>query len=126
MIPIVREALPDGLDVRLAALTKELATVPVDDRKKAARQLWEKSSTRTQVHRPLQLMLRAMALGLEQCMYCGTDFGTDIDHFEPKARNPAAHFRLAQSPARLLNLQQQPEAGRVPHRCRRPATADRS
>ena len=29
-----------------------------------------------------------MALGLEQCIYCGADFGTDVDHFDPIARSP--------------------------------------
>ncbi|HEX4833183.1 MAG TPA: HNH endonuclease [Trebonia sp.] len=33
-----------------------------------------------------------MAPGLEQCMYCGEDEGTDIDHFEPLARNPLRTF----------------------------------
>ena len=33
-----------------------------------------------------------MALGLEQCMYCGSDSATDIDHFEPRARNPLRTF----------------------------------
>lgn len=92
MIPIGREALPDELSAQLAALTKELAGTSVNERKAAARRLWEKSGTRTQVHAPLMRKLRRMALGLEQCMYCGTDFGTDIDHFEPKALNPMRTF----------------------------------
>ena len=92
MIPITREALPDELSDRLTALTKELAAVPLGGQKAAARKLWEKSGTRTRVHGPLKQILRHMALGLEQCMYCGTDFGTDIDHFDPKARNPLRTF----------------------------------
>jgi uncharacterized protein (TIGR02646 family) len=92
MIPIARVALPDELSVRLATLTKELAAVPADGRKAAARKLWERSGTRLQVHGPLKRILRRMALGLEQCMYCGMDFGTDIDHFEPKAQNPLRTF----------------------------------
>lgn len=60
--------------------------------RRAARTLWERSGTRTRVHGPLKRVLLHMALGLEQCMYCGTDFGTDIDHFEPKARNPLRTF----------------------------------
>jgi uncharacterized protein (TIGR02646 family) len=92
MIPIPREALPDELSAQLATLTKELAAIPVTGRKAAARKLWEKSGTRARVHGPLKEILRRMALGLEQCMYCGTDFGTDIDHYEPKARNPLRTF----------------------------------
>ena len=47
MIPITRAALPDDLSARLATLTSELAAVPVEERTKAARTLWEKSGTRT-------------------------------------------------------------------------------
>lgn len=92
MIPITRPTLPDQLGVRLATLSKELAAVPADDRTKAARALWEGSRTRTQVYRPLKHILKQMALGLEQCMYCGADFGTDVDHFDPIARTPLRAF----------------------------------
>jgi hypothetical protein len=92
MIPITRVALPDDLSVKLVALSKELATVPVGDRAKEARALWEKSGTRTRVYRPLKSILQQMALGLEQCMYCGADFGTDVDHFDPIARTPLRAF----------------------------------
>jgi hypothetical protein len=92
MIPIIRAALPDDLSIQLATLSKELAAVPVDQRKNAARALWEKSGTRTRVYRPLKSILQQMALGLEQCMYCGADFGTDVDHFDPIARSPLRAF----------------------------------
>jgi hypothetical protein len=92
MIPITRAALPNDLSVQLAALSKELAAVPVAERKKAARVLWEKSGTRARVYQPLKGILQQMALGLEQCMYCGADFGTDVDHFDPIARTPLRAF----------------------------------
>lgn len=92
MIPITRATLPDELSVQLVTLTKELAAAPTDDRKQVAQTLWKKSSTRTHVYQPLKEVLKQMALGLEQCMYCGTDFGTDVDHFEPVARNPLRTF----------------------------------
>lgn len=92
MIPITRAALPDDLSAQLATLSKELAAVAVDERAKAARALWEKSGTRTRVYRPLKHILQQMALGLEQCMYCGADLGTDVDHFDPIARNPLRAF----------------------------------
>lgn len=92
MIPITRATLPDDLSVQLAALSKELAAVPADDRTKAAHALWRKSGTRTQVYRPLKSILQQMALGLEQCMYCGADGGTDVDHFDPIARTPLRAF----------------------------------
>jgi hypothetical protein len=92
MISITRPALPDDLSTRLAILSKKLAAVPVDERAKAARELWEKSTTRTRVYQPLKGILQQMALGLEQCMYCGADLGTDVDHFDPIARNPLRAF----------------------------------
>jgi hypothetical protein len=92
MIPITRATLPDALSSQLSTLSKELAAIPANDRKKAARALWEKSGTRTQVYRPLKRILQQMALGLEQCMYCGADFGTDVDHFDPIARSPLRAF----------------------------------
>jgi len=33
-----------------------------------------------------------MAAGFETCMYCGDSRGTDVDHFEPVARNPLRTF----------------------------------
>lgn len=92
MIPITRAALPGDLGALLATLTSELATVPAEERTKAARTLWEKSGTRARVYRPLKSILQQMALGLEQCMYCGADFGTDVDHFDPIARSPLRAF----------------------------------
>jgi HNH endonuclease len=92
MIPITRATLPDELSVQLVTLSKELAVVPAGERTKAARALWEKSGTRTRVYRPLKHILQQMALGLEQCMYCGADFGTDVDHFDPIARTPLRAF----------------------------------
>ncbi|MEU3650739.1 HNH endonuclease [Lentzea sp. NPDC034063] len=37
-------------------------------------------------------MLSDMAAGFGTCMYCGESRGTDIDHFEPIARNPLRTF----------------------------------
>jgi hypothetical protein len=92
MIPITRVTLPGELSTQLATLSEELAAVPADDRTKAARALWGKSGTRARVYQPLKSILKQMALGLEQCMYCGADFGTDIDHFDPIARSPLRAF----------------------------------
>ncbi|MEO6082610.1 MAG: HNH endonuclease [Umezawaea sp.] len=47
---------------------------------------------RSQVRRPLRKVLAGMAPGIECCMYCGDSQGTDIDHFEPLARNPLRTF----------------------------------
>lgn len=92
MIRITRTALPAGLSGYLAALTEQLADTPLDQRATAARGLWRRKSTRDRVHQPLGSALRQMAPGLERCMYCGDNQGTDIDHFEPLARNPLRTF----------------------------------
>jgi len=92
MIPIERPALPGELNDRLSALTQEINAVPAAERQTTADALWRRSGTRTRVHRPLKQALQQMALGLEQCMYCGSDSATDIDHFEPRAKNPLGTF----------------------------------
>ena len=92
MIPITRATLPDELSTQLGTLSGELANVAAEDRAKAARALWEKPGTRKRVYKPLKQILQQMALGLEQCMYCGADLGTDVDHFDPIARSPLRAF----------------------------------
>lgn len=51
--------------------------------------------------RPLSALLREMAPGLEQCMYCGEDEGTGIDHFEPLARNRSPPFPQEREPRKI-------------------------
>jgi hypothetical protein len=92
MIRITRTVLSEELRGRLAALTKEVNVAEPGTRVVTAREIWKRSSTRTHVHGPLGRTLRDMALGLEQCMYCGEEEGTDIDHFEPLSRNPLRTF----------------------------------
>ena len=36
--------------------------------------------------------LALMAPGIERCMYCGDNLGTDVDHFEPISRAPVRTF----------------------------------
>lgn len=40
----------------------------------------------------MRVALALMALGIERCMYCGENLGTDIDHFEPISRAPLRTF----------------------------------
>lgn len=80
MIRIARAPLPNELNGRLSALTAEIAKVELAQRVAAARKLWRRKSTRAQVHHRLDSVLRQMAPGLERCMYCGDNQGTDIDH----------------------------------------------
>jgi hypothetical protein len=92
VIRIARAALPTDLDHRLTALTADIAKAALDQRAAEARKLWRRKSTREQVHHRLDGVLRQMAPGLERCMYCGDNQGTDIDHFEPLTRNPLRTF----------------------------------
>lgn len=92
MIRITRAALPAELSEYLATLTEQVAAVPLEQQATTARGLWRRKKIRDEVHKPLSYALRHMAPGLERCMYCGDNQGTDIDHFEPLARNPLRTF----------------------------------
>jgi 5-methylcytosine-specific restriction endonuclease McrA len=92
MIRIVREELPAELNNRLSTLTTEIAGTDPEQRVASARKVWDRTSTRQNVHRPLTETLRRMAAGLSRCMYCGESRGTAIDHFEPIARKPLRTF----------------------------------
>ena len=90
MIRIIRPPLDPELADRLPPLTAEIATAP--DRAETARLVWKRTTVRRTVHAPLRKVLAGMAPGIECCMYCGDSQGTDIDHFEPLARNPVRTF----------------------------------
>ena len=92
MIPITRSALPHEIVARLDELTAEVECVDPRVRPATARATWKRSGVRTGVHQPLRQVLATMAPGHERCMYCGDSQGTDIDHFEPLARNPLRTF----------------------------------
>jgi 5-methylcytosine-specific restriction endonuclease McrA len=91
MIRITRAELPDSVSDRLSALTKRVGEAEDVKRAAEAPRIWRLASTRAHVHAPLDHVLRQMAPGLGQCMYCG-DTGTGIDHFEPISRNPLRTF----------------------------------
>lgn len=92
MIPILRQRLPADVGKRMEALTAQIRAADVDRRVVAARALWRKTGTRTQVVEPLRGVLQQMAPGVERCMYCGDSFGTDVDHYEPIAHNSLRTF----------------------------------
>ena len=87
MIRIARVALEDGLAGRLDNRTSALKAASADS--EAARKAW--TSARTE-KRGIRLHLMLMAPGIERCMYCGDNRGTDIDHFEPIKEFPAGTF----------------------------------
>jgi 5-methylcytosine-specific restriction endonuclease McrA len=92
VIRIVRPALPHQVADRLPPLRDEIAAAKRADRVRTARAAWKRSTVRKAVHAPLREVLAGMAPGYERCMYCGDSQGTDIDHFEPLARNPLRTF----------------------------------
>jgi hypothetical protein len=65
-----------------------MAAKPLDH----ARHLWKHTTVRRHVHTVLGEALAGMAPGIERCMYCGDNQGTDIDHFEPLSRAPLRTF----------------------------------
>lgn len=68
--------------------TEKIKLIPSGQRCDQARAYWGNSTIR----KPVKLALGEMAAGFERCMYCGDSRGTDIDHFEPIARNPLRTF----------------------------------
>lgn len=87
MIPIERLDLDDPLPERLAAKTLQLIKDGGGARK--ARDLWGSSRVeRDSIRQKLALM----AAGIQRCMYCGDNLGTDIDHFDPISRTPLKTF----------------------------------
>jgi uncharacterized protein (TIGR02646 family) len=87
VIPIARVALDGQLAAQLDHRTGQLqASSAVAEQ---ARGLWK--SARPE-RRGLRAQLVLMAPGIERCMYCGDNLGTDIDHFEPISRAPIRTF----------------------------------
>ncbi|WP_431680210.1 HNH endonuclease [Kitasatospora sp. KL5] len=87
MIPLRRPPLTPSLTADLARRTAAIRAAGPSTA--AGRAAWR---TARQPKAQLRLMLRRMAPGLERCMYCGDNLGTDIDHFEPIARDPLRTF----------------------------------
>ncbi|MGW4691618.1 HNH endonuclease [Kitasatospora cineracea] len=87
MIPLQRPPLQPRLAAELARATDRIRTEgPTTATGRAA---WRRA---VRPKAQLRLMLRQMAPGLERCMYCGDNLGTDIDHFEPIAQAPLRTF----------------------------------
>ncbi len=87
MIRIVRVSLQGGLVAKLARRTAALKTANADPQK--ARKAWASARAEKQ---GIRQHLAQMAPGIERCMYCGDNRGTDIDHFEPIREFPTGTF----------------------------------
>jgi len=87
VIPLQRPHLQPHLAAELARHTAAIRTAGPNTA--TGRAAWHKA---VRQKAQLRLMLRQMAPGLERCMYCGDNLGTDIDHFEPIALAPLRTF----------------------------------
>lgn len=85
MIPISRIDLDAPLTSRLGELTDKIA----DSDPAAARAAWRSAKPEK---KRIRSYLSRMAVGIQRCMYCGDNLGTDIDHFEPIAHSPGRTF----------------------------------
>ncbi|WP_143765413.1 HNH endonuclease family protein [Catenulispora acidiphila] len=58
-----------------------------------AKRLWKDTNVRSTVLTPhVRPALERMAPGIARCMYCGENYGTDIDHYRPKSLWPLHTF----------------------------------
>jgi hypothetical protein len=87
MIAIARVQLDEKLAARLGDRTAMLVVRNADSA--LARGAWKSADTE---RREVRTYLAGMAPGIQRCMYCGDNLGTDIDHFEPIASAPIRTF----------------------------------
>lgn len=87
MISIARIKLDDELANRLDDRTAHLKANNFDSSQ--ARTVWRSADTE---RRGVRTYLEKMAPGIQRCMYCGDNLGTDIDHFEPISSAPLRTF----------------------------------
>ena len=91
MIRVTRAPLPKTTLTSMVGYTGDIGQAAVPNAR--AKQLWNWNNTiRRHIHPVLTSTLAEMAPGLERCMYCGDNQGTDIDHFEPIRVNPLRTF----------------------------------
>jgi uncharacterized protein (TIGR02646 family) len=88
MIRLHRELLNEETRSFLEARAQKVLTS--EDRRVEALRLWELQDNKA--FQEVRATLKAMAAGLERCMYCEDSAGTDIEHFWPKAAYPEKAF----------------------------------
>lgn len=89
MRAVSRDPLPARVSAYLASRTARLAVA--GNTAAAAESAWPKARKTKSVGAAFDLLV-AMNGGARRCMYCELDRGTDIDHFEPRARAPSRTF----------------------------------
>lgn len=82
----------EPLSASALALLNERTQQVLDaaDPKEEAQRLWKQQGNKA--FEEIRETLKAMASGLERCMYCEDSAGTDIEHFWPKSSYPARAF----------------------------------
>lgn len=90
MIRVKRVPLPQATLTSMVGYTGDIGQAAVP--KERAKELWRHTTVRKHIRPVLKDSLAEMAPGLERCMYCGDNQGTDIDHFEPVRMNPLRTF----------------------------------
>lgn len=88
MRKVARLSLSPSAMARLSALTTDV--VGAVDPKARAATLWGSKSK--EAFSEVRGVLKEMAGGLERCMYCEHNEGTDIEHFWPKSEYPERAF----------------------------------
>lgn len=87
MIRLSRTVLPRVLEETLDRRTQRLERDRADGT--VARRRWKDARD---LRGLLRVELCRFAAGLDRCMYCGENVGTDVDHFDPVTRNPLRAF----------------------------------
>lgn len=94
MKAIKRVELTESTRQTLKRLTKKVVALPEAARSGKAIALWDRKLS--PANRPafdeIRRKLESMAPGRGRCMYCEDSFGTDIEHFFPKAEYPDRAF----------------------------------
>jgi uncharacterized protein (TIGR02646 family) len=75
----------------LISLIKQEQKESKPDVGKVVEAAW-RTRRRTNAMKSVELALRAMASGIERCMYCEDSHGCDVEHFRPKVPHPAGTF----------------------------------
>lgn len=88
MRPIRRIPLADATQLVLQALTEKVDRAK--DPRVAAARLWRTKPALA--FADVRSKLAKMASGRSRCMYCEDSFGTDIEHFYPRAQYPRHAF----------------------------------
>lgn len=92
---IERLALEPATVTVLDELSNAVAAADPKDTKTVARRLWDSKKSiqeRKVAFENIRSVLQEMARSRARCMYCEDSFGTDIEHFFPKADYPQKTF----------------------------------